>query len=164
MFSLFAATWVIAAVIQLGVILNATDMIEVDLQEADGAHFLVEYDSRVKYSHQCGGLACQQRELTGFLVPCADSSQMVKQFDSHFYSGSKYNGHCHGGIDEEDAKFIDNQLASIGHDHFSVDREMLAQSVEAWIHLRVNCDIPCIPFCYNSDSSSRVVLIWQNSD
>ena len=151
-------------VIQLGVTLNTTDMIEVDLQEVDGAHFLVACDSRVKYSDQCGGLACQQRELTGFLVPCAGSKQIVKQFASYFYCGPKYNGDCHSGIDEEDAKFIDDKLASMGHDHFSVDREMLAQSVEAWIHLRVNCDIPCIPFCYNSDPASRVVLIWQNSD
>ena len=55
-------------------------------------------------------------------------------------------------------------LALVDDAGLSVDRDLLSKSVEAWVYLKVNVDYPCIPYCWNSDPASTVVMVWENSD
>jgi hypothetical protein len=143
----------------------STDLpIEVDLQELPGGCFIIAHKTGVSYSHQCGGLACTQNTIEGFLVPCSHSNEVNEQLYRHFYEGPKYKGHCYSGLDEDDAMVLDLVLASMGLACLSVDRQRLRNSIEAWVHLKVDSGLPCVPYCYNSDPASSVVMIWENSD
>lgn len=142
----------------------ADPVIQVELQEFEGVCFIIGHESGVEYSHQCGGLSCEQRQMQGFLVPCPLSVPISKKLYEHFYAEPKYQGHCYSGLDEEDAELIDDLLASVDYAGLSVDRDLLSKSVEAWVYLKVNVDYPCIPYCWNSDPASTVVMVWENSD
>lgn len=102
--------------------------------------------------------------MQGFLVPCPLSVAISEQLYAHFYTGPKYRGHGYSGLDEEDAELIDDLLASVDYAGLSVDRDLLSKSVEAWVYLKVNVDYPGIPYCWNSDPASTVVMVWENSD
>ncbi|MEO1209266.1 MAG: DUF6210 family protein [Cyanobacteria bacterium J06638_20] len=144
--------------------MSSAPIIQAELQEFDGVCFIVGYESGVEYTHQCGGLSCEQRKMQGFLVPCPQSIPISEQLYAHFYTGPKYKGHCYKGLDEEDAVLIDDLLASVGYDPLSVDRDLLKKSVEAWVYLKISPTNPCFPYCYNSDPASSVVMVWENSD
>ncbi len=144
--------------------MSSESLIEVDLQALDGVCFIIGHETGVLYSHQCGGLACYQRTIQGFLVPCPQSVAMSEQLYSHFYTGPKYGGNCYNGLDEDDASLINRLLAAAGFDALSVDRRSLGESVEAWVYLKVASSNPCFPYCYNSNPTSPVVMIWENSD
>lgn len=144
--------------------MSSESLIQAELQEFYGVCFIIGYKSGVEYSHQCGGLSCEQRKMEGFLVPCPDSIPISEQLYAHFYTGPKYRGYGYKGIDEEDAVLIDDLLASIGYTPLSVDRERLSKSVEAWVYLTIDPENPCFPYCYNSSPASLVVMVWENSD
>lgn len=139
-------------------------VIQVELQEFEGVCFIIGYESGVEYAHQCGGLSCEQRQMQGFLVPCPLSVSISEQLYAHFYTGPKYRGHCYSGLDKEDAEFIDDLLASVDYGGLAVDRDRLSKSVEAWVYLKVKADYSCVPYCWNSDPDSSIVMVWENSD
>ena len=140
------------------------ELIQIDLQELAGVHFIVHHLTRIEYSHQCGGLACYDLRMEGFLVPCPNSIRAGEELLRHFYTGPKYRGNCYNGIDEEDASLIDGLLASLGYEVLKVNRDLLDKSFEAWVHLQCDRSVPCIPYCYNSKPDQDVVMIWENSD
>ncbi|MCA9030146.1 MAG: hypothetical protein KDA66_05010 [Planctomycetaceae bacterium] len=144
--------------------MSSIQKISVDLDELAGVYFIVAHESGVEYDHQCGGLSCYQRSLEGFLVPAGQSTQVCEELYAYFCTGPKYGGHCHSVLDKEDALFIDQCLASFDYSMLTVDRDLLRESVEAWVHLKVVDGMPCFPCCYNSDPASKVVMIWNNSD
>lgn len=145
--------------------MSSDSLIEVELQELAGVYFIVAHDTGISYSHQCGGLACIQNTLQGFLVPCFSQSLTISdQLQYHFFEGPKYKGRCYDGLDEDDALVLDRLLTSAGLDVLSVDRKRLQESIEAWVYLKVDSEIPCFPYCYNSSPTSSVVMIWENSD
>lgn len=63
-------------------------MTEVDL-DPDGLTplLLVEAPTGVVYLHQCGGVACLQRRLEGFLVPLAGGDRAAAELTAMFHEG-----------------------------------------------------------------------------
>ena len=74
----------------------------------------------------------------GCIRPLADSGiDQQAQLETHF-TGPKWKGHCYKGIDEETAAFVDTVLAASPlTSQLMVDREQLAMSDEAWIHVTI---------------------------
>ncbi len=139
-------------------------MITVDLNEVTGVCFIVVHPTGVSYAHQCGGYFCAQRSAEGFLVPMENSVHIAEALYRYFYEQPKYQGHCHDGIDAEDAQYIESLINEPGCKWVTVDHARLRECMEAWVYLKLEPGYPCFPFCYNSDPGSEIVMIWENSD
>lgn len=117
-------------------------------------------DSGIRFTRQCGGHACHQEAAQGLLYPI-DSHYKQNVFnnelDTHFVDKpGKYQGWCCYGIDEETALWLDQLLVKYAdkHGRFTVNRDRLKESKEAWIHLKFS----------REDCYQRCILTWSNSD
>jgi len=90
----------------------------------------------VLYSNQSGGHACKHPEAVGCLVPLDDREypENAGIVLDQFFTGEKWGGWCRDGIDEETADFLDDLFGPT----ITVDRTLLGESMEAWIHCVVN--------------------------
>ena len=95
------------------------------------------------YEQQCGGYSCRQESAQGQLINM-ESAQTANRLYK-FFMGAFWGGWCYDGIDEETAKYIEQVVP-----RFSVNRNKLKDSCEAWIHGFVG--------------GEPAVLTWENSD
>jgi hypothetical protein len=109
-------------------------------------------------------------ELEGFAVPIEPNvdDRWPQRIRGHFSgNGSKYAGWCCEGIDEETARFLDNQFLTIdsAFERVRVDRDRLAESYEAWIWVRGVLSAQSVRAGENPKTTEfRGVLTWPNSD
>jgi hypothetical protein len=88
---------------------------------------------------------------------------------------TKYDGYCWNGIDADDADWIDFVLAELNPAFqrgpvLTVDRSRLADSWEAWVHVRIGPhperhpanSVDCMPF--HGIPAQEAILTWENSD
>lgn len=136
------------------------------LYDLDGIGLIISYASGVLYSNQTGGYLCSQPEIEGVFAPLNNrlTDQQTKLND--FFTGSKWGGNCYDGIDKETADFVDLVLLESDQtEMLRVDRDKLAESHEAWIHVHIleskkNPDLQDI----HGFAGSHGVLTWLNSD
>ena len=127
---------------------------------------VVLYPSGVYYSNQTGGHACLHPLVEGVFIPIrADELDLEKELAEHF-TGSKWQGWCCDGIDEETAIFIDGLLAQC---HLTrgtrVDRNRLRDSHEAWVYVEYRNPAEADWRSEISGFGAReAVLTWENSD
>jgi len=104
-----------------------------------GLGLIILQPSGAFYTHETGGYACYPAHAEGVFAPLhreADDDQETL-LTAHF-SGSKWNGWCSDGIDEQTADYVDYVLSlSITTQYLKVDRTRLADSREAWIYVDV---------------------------
>jgi len=140
-----------------------------------GLCLIVERPTGIIYSNQAGGCLCAQPELEGVLMPINDRVGSNRFIDAEnvlfkYFTDDKYEGGgAWGGIDNQDADFIDGVAAkAFDSDWVMVDREKLNQSMEAWIwiickpglrdagYIGVFKEFYAFPW--------HGVLTWENSD
>lgn len=145
------------------------------LYEHVGLSLIVESPSGVVYSNQAGGHACLQPEMEGFLIPLRNDHSLgdnrlvspATALEDHF-AGEKWRGAgATGGIDAEDADFIDKLLERHRLSHcLEVDRMRLGESFEAWIHVKLTADedTSLALFSNLGPYPRAAVMTWENSD
>jgi hypothetical protein len=141
-----------------------------------GIGLIIAHPSGVLYGNQTGGHANFHMALEGVFVPLMDpgdadtyraklSGEFVDQqsaLDAYFM-GPKWEGYCDAWIDDETADFVDKVLAgSTATRRLKVDRDRMADSHEAWIHVVVPADDGYQ--LYEGFPGGPGVLTWQNSD
>ncbi|MFC0438392.1 DUF6210 family protein [Kutzneria buriramensis] len=133
-------------------------MIRVDFNPQDAMpHVLgliVAAPTGVVYENQCGGLACLQKELEGYLVvvgPATDYLDFFAEFDGWPPTNWAEGGHLERlrELVEETGYFVpDGNLDR--YLRFTLDLDRLDDLTEAWIPVRAEDD--------------RAVLVFANSD
>lgn len=170
--------------------LSDVDMPLIEIPSDIGLSLIVKWPAGFAYFNQTGGYSCQQSWAEGIFVPlAAPSSSTEDQLYEMFGPSSKYGGHCADRINEEDADRIDALLATHlhvfeGERIIRVDRERLATSWEAWVHVRIGphpSRPPRLPLALGGPAplgsdenaffwpffglpSDQAILTWTNSD
>lgn len=116
-------------------------------------------DSGIRFTRQCGGHACHQEAVEGVYAPITPykATLFEDELDTHFIDiPGKYQGWCCYGIDEETAQWLDQLLVKYAdkHGRFTVNRDRLKESKEAWIHL----------YFERENHFQKCILTWSNSD
>jgi len=110
------------------------------LYDARGLGCIILWPTGIEYSNQTGGYACLHPTAEGFYVPLFNELFDQEALLRRHFEGPKWRGFCDRGIDEETAleveRILDAALPTreLG---LTVDRERLADSHEAWIHVNV---------------------------
>lgn len=149
----------------------------VQLYESIGVGIILDYPSGVTFSNQTGGTSCLHPEMEGVYIPLRndyrppDGPLLSPEIDlTRYFEGPKHRGAGAGdGIDIEDADFIDSILDGARlRSCVSVDRNRLAASHEAWIHVIISADESSDPglaiFAGFTPYPRPGVLTWCNSD
>ena len=128
----------------------------------DGAGLLIPWPSGVIFQQQTGGYLTLQDEMEGVFVPLDNFAGHAQEL-LRFFTGPKWQGYCDSGIDAETADFIDATLGKIpGHATIKVDRNRLADSHEAWVH--VSIADPHSTGLLEGFAPCNAILTWPNSD
>lgn len=99
----------------------------------------------VTYQNQTAGMKCDQRTAEGALLPVP--SYFVADIEGQLVDAD--------GISEEQAAAIETAWRSADRNiRLTVNRDMLNDSQEAWLHVIVN----------SSEHNGPAVLTWENSD
>ena len=124
---------------------------------------IVKAATGVIYSNQTGGFANLHPEVEGFFVPLRTYFGMR---ELHALQGICPSGFdADDGIDEETAARLEWILDRQGLKCIRVDRAKLAQSWEAWIHVRISGELDHkVPMEEPRPDRLEAVLIWPNSD
>ena len=120
--------------------LTTSDKPIIELYSASGIGLIILCPSGVLYTNQTGGHACLHPVAEGVYVPLINSDPQVHQETELFeyFTGSKYQGWCHDGIDEDDLAVIDHILQKGWYTKYLlVDRDRLRASHEAWIYVTI---------------------------
>jgi hypothetical protein len=142
-----------------------------------GTALIIEWPSGTWYSNQTGGTSCLQPEFEGVLVPIGNDvaldtgellgieNQLIDYFTGPPWQGSGATS----GITMNDADAIDGILrGSLSFAGITVDRALLSQSHEAWIHVVVERDDDTCSMTQLLDGLDlfprRAILTWSNSD
>jgi hypothetical protein len=125
---------------------------------------IIEEQSGVDYYNQCGGHCCFQNFAEGILAIIREYGDVYKSIADY----TKYKDH----LTQADADFIDEVLAKqIETSFLSVDRSMLDESMEAWIHVIIdegkekeNAEYDIWNASIKGFTSPKGILTWENSD
>lgn len=138
----------------------------INLWRFDGIGLIIAHQSGVSYSNETGGYDSLFPEYEGVFVPLKDPLMNQQEMLERYFIDAKRKERFCKNIDEETADFIDRVLAlSYLSKRLKVNREKLADSHEAWIHVVILADERdeyLQEFC--RFPSSYGVLTWENSD
>ena len=138
----------------------------VRLWQLNGIGVIIAHPTGVLYTNQVGGYACDHPSMEGAFVPLMDPNiDQQKALEDHF-TGPKWRGHCYNGIDVETADVVDGVLATSPLTRrLTVNRDMLNESEEAWIHVRIAPDAEENGYEeFHGFPSGLGVMTWENSD
>lgn len=138
----------------------------IQLFYADGAGLILPWNSGVVYSNQTGGHGCLHPEVEGIYVPLFPEGSPFEKALEDFFTGPKWQGWCCEGIDEETADVVDAALAEADRTQgLKVNRDLLEDSHEAWIHLILPDFRQSPPFSLMKGFHAMdAILTWSNSD
>ena len=138
----------------------------IQLSDFRGVGLIVSYPSGVYYTNQTGGYACMWPVLEGVFAPLTNPVLDQSTKLNGFFIGSKWEGRCDEGIDEETADFIDSVLIESNQTKIlRVNRDKLADSHEAWIHVVILKGRESAELQQFYGSAGEIgVLTWENSD
>ncbi len=104
-----------------------------------GLALIVKGESGVYYVSQTGGTLCRQSVVEGWLLPLFDEigfRDRNGQEDAFLGYFPQHIGDSSYELSEQGADFVDDQLQQQNFTKFlRVDRTMLKQSHEAWVHV-----------------------------
>lgn len=142
----------------------------VRLYEHSGTALVIPHTTGIIYSNQAGGLACLQPDVEGFLAPIANDVGLAPAHDfrspeNELFRYFKKLHSCGAPLTEMDAIKIESVMHELPlWGGLSVDRERLAESIEAWVFVRIvdigHKPIPVDGLPYPVDA----ILTWTNSD
>jgi len=146
----------------------AQDKPLVRLWALHGIGLIITHPSGVTYANQTGGYACKHPKMEGVFVPLVNPEiDQQTALEDHF-TGPKWGGHCYRGIDAETADVVDAILAnSTLTRRLKVNREKLADSEEAWVHVLIASDEEVEGERFEEFLgffSGMGVITWKNSD
>lgn len=124
---------------------------------------IVKAPTGVRYSNQAAGYACAHPEAEGYFVPL--SARVGRPIAALF----ELFGGAWECLDATQANAVDDALKQHGLACLRVDRSMLEQSWEAWVHVIISPDDlesrwrAQIPLT-NVATKVRAILTWPNSD
>jgi hypothetical protein len=131
----------------------------VELDDFPDLGLIIKAPTGVRYSNQSGGLACEHPEIEGFLVPLrtrAGRSEITTL-------AGMFRGAWHR-LDDGRADALDSALRRHGISSIRVDRSMLSESREAWVHVIVSAlENGFVPLA-GAPAEAKGVLVWPNSD
>ena len=138
----------------------------ISLWPLNGIGLIIAHPSGVLYMNQVGGYACNHPRMEGAFVPLMDPDIDQQKALEDYFTGPKWHGHCYNGIDAETADFVDGVLATSPLTRrLHVNREKLAASEEAWIHVRIAPNEDEKSFGkFAGFPSGMGVITWENSD
>ena len=130
----------------------------VDLNGFDGLGLIVKTPSPVRFTNQVAGLGCQHPVQEGVFVPLpVQVGQRELYALQHHFRGSWH------ALTDADANVVDRVFRR--HDWLSfmrVDRALLADSREAWVHVRISPELAL--YLFDAPDWRAGVLTWANSD
>ena len=127
------------------------------------------------YINQVGGTACLHKQINGFLAPLKNDIWeesgiyfgMASELNKYFI-GPKWKGSgAFRGIDIDDADVIDSIFDHYELYSIRVNRVMLKDSYESWVHVNItgdesgDIDLSIFKLYYYP---AEAVLTWPNSD
>ena len=144
----------------------------IELYGASGIGCIVLLSSGVLYTNQTGGYACLHPVVEGVYAPLSDEQQAQQQQLFAYFTGSKYQGWCTEGIDEEDASVIDTILTKEPDSAcLRVNRQKLKDSHEAWVSVTIHEPVNAPNgwkiqpgYTLYGFAGKEGVLTWENSD
>jgi hypothetical protein len=147
----------------------------VRLYDSLGLGLIILAPTGVRYSNQVGGHSCLQPAVEGLFVPLRNDLGLApvtllgpEPELTAYFTGSKHGGSgATSGLDRSDADVITRILANHRLDtvlQVAIDR--LADSCEAWVHVRVLADDlePSPVFSGFGPYPRAGILTWGNSD
>ena len=134
----------------------------VRLWNAKGVGIIIFCDSNVFYTNQVGGIACNHPIVEGVYVPLAGGDIDLEEKLMDYFR--KIGWYC-DGLEEKIAKQIDIILTkSFVTKTIKVDRELLKESKEAWVYIKIDDSIKELYPLFENFSSNLGILTWRNSD
>lgn len=125
-----------------------------ELFNVSGLTIIFPNSKGIPITNQTGGYACNHPLVHGCGFTIIGTQEAEKRLMNYF-TGPKHRGWCIGdkGIDEHDARFIDNILVQQTYVNlYKVDRRRLAEDQEAWIYV------------IDDYTHTEAILTWSNSD
>ena len=140
----------------------------VSLIGVHGLGVIIKCSSKIAYHHQAGGLSCIDGRAEGIFMPVNIIGQghpppsVHERLEKYFMD--VHGCRCDGGMNEDDADFIDNTLQiSFPSSLLKVDRSMLEESMEAWVYVELNISEKDKKLTTSIDAN-KGILVWPNSD
>jgi hypothetical protein len=132
----------------------------VDLASFPDLGLIVKAPTGVRYTSQTAGLACEHPEVEGFFVPLQTK---VGRPEVAALQGI-FTGDWHA-LSDAKADQLDRALNRHGLSSIRVDRSMLAECKEAWVHVLISTSkSDALPLDTELDHGRKGILIWPNSD
>lgn len=129
----------------------------VDLSGYGDIGLIIKAKTGVMHTSQVGGLLCEHPEVEGFFVPLR-SDRLLESIDGALRSSPYVWG-------EREAEALDRQLRRHDFGWIRVDRSLLHESTEAWVHVLVSArGERSVPITADSTIPLPAVLVWPNSD
>jgi hypothetical protein len=143
-------------------------MIEVRLWDHVGTGLILELPTGVRYSNQVAGVACEHPVCEGIFLPLGNDLDPADQLLGPQQALSELFDSSGNPPTMQQADRLDVLLARLADGPFHqltlvVDREQLANSREAWVHVVVACDEPA-EIVRGVAFPAKAVLTWCNSD
>jgi hypothetical protein len=132
----------------------------VDLAAFPDLGLIVKAPTGVRHTTQAAGFACEHPEAEGYFVPL--QTRIGRPELATFMGLFRGSWDC---LSAAQADAVDGALARHGFKSMRVDRTMLAQCREAWVHVVISAreKEESIPLTGLSEDV-RGVLVWPNSD
>lgn len=131
----------------------------VELDDFPDLGLIIKAPTGVRYSNQSGGFACEHPETEGFFVPLrtlAGRSELATL-------AGMFRG-AWNRLDDARADAVDGALRRHGITSIRVDRSMLSESREAWVHVIVSTvENEFVPLA-GASAEAKGVLVWPNGD
>ena len=132
----------------------------VDLEDFPDLGLIIKASTGVRYTSQTAGFACEHPEAEGFLVPLRTKIGRPEIAALFGLFRGAWNS-----LNATQADQLDAALHRHGFSSVRVDRSLLAESKEAWVHVRVtNPGEDAVPLTLRSGEVALGILIWPNSD
>ena len=132
-----------------------------------GLGLIILQSSGAFYTHEIGGYGCHPAQAEGVFVPLhRDPDDDQERLLTDHFTGTKWNGWCNAGIDEETAGYVDQVLSlSPETSYLTVDRTRLAESEEAWIYVDVHEPAELSAHApIHGFGECKGIFVWSNSD
>ena len=142
----------------------------VRLYDHVGTALVIPHPTGIVYSNQAGGHACLQPQAEGCLAPIANDGGLAPEYsfrgpENELFEYFASLGSCGAPLTETDAQ----QMEAIMRrpplwSGFSVDRDRLADSVEAWVFVIIEETDPSPVLVEGLKHPVHAILTWTNSD
>jgi len=124
-----------------------------------GTAIIVPMKTGVIVTNQTSGLACHHPIVEGFIIPIENLALSRELVDYFEHAGW-------GNLSSEEIEFLEQVLRRYPETkNIFINKEMLADSEEAWVHVIMKDDDKNVWFPdYAGFDNHKAILTWENSD